>query len=119
VAERAQKVVDLGLYATAVRDACLVLETRLRELSGSNLYVEKLVEHFISKLLESGRYIAAQLKILRGELRTIFKFVRDDYAHNLKSITADQCYAILGRISIILRLLDSIPAPQTPIPPPD
>ncbi len=108
ILSRVKPIVDIGLYDTAIREACLILENRLRELTSSDLYVENLVKHFISKLKESGQYSFADLKVLDGQLRSVFKFVRNDYMHNLKTITEEQCYAILGRLSVILRNLEDI-----------
>lgn len=108
ILSRVKPIVDIGLYDTAIREACLILENRLRELTSSDLYVENLVKHFISKLKESGKYFFADLMVLDGQLRSVFKFVRNDYMHNLKNISEEQCYAILGRLSVILRSLEDI-----------
>lgn len=108
ILSRVIPIVDIGLYDTAIREACLILENRLRELTSSDLYVENLVKHFISKLKESGQYFFADMKVIDGQLRSVFKFVRNDYMHNLKTITEEQCYAILGRLSVILRNLEDI-----------
>jgi hypothetical protein len=58
--------------------------------------------------LNSPTYIDARLKILRIDLRTAFKFVRNEYAHNLKQISYEQCCSILDRISRILRVLEMV-----------
>lgn len=105
---RVQPLLSLGLYDTSVREGCLLIEMRLKELSGTNLFGQNLVERFISELRRDGTYIDARLKILRIDLRTAFKFVRNEYAHNLKQISYEQCCSILDRISRILRVLEMV-----------
>lgn len=105
---RVQPLLNSGLYDTAIREGCLLIEMRLKELSGTDLYGQKLVEHFISDLKGDGNYIDARLKILRTDLRATFKFVRNEYAHNLKQIKYEQCCLVLDRISRILRVLKMV-----------
>ena len=100
IQQRVDDLVALGRYDTAVRDACVLLETRLKEITGTTLFGQQLVEKLYADLAASERYVSSHLKTLRAELRTVFKFVRNEYAHNLKQITEEQCYAILLRISL-------------------
>jgi len=102
-----QPLIDLGRYDTAIRESCLMIETLLRRLTGlgNDFYGTKLIEGFYDAALASDRYVSAYLKVLRGELRTAFKFVRNDYMHNFVSIDIEQCFSILYRISAILQTL--------------
>jgi hypothetical protein len=56
----------------------------------------------------SGGLISAQLKVLRIELRATFRYIRNEYMHNLQELTRTQCLARLGRISNLLWLLDEV-----------
>ena len=47
-------------------------------------------------------------KVMRSELRSIFKFVRNDYAHALRDINKGQCLALLDRISSALEMVNEI-----------
>lgn len=43
----------------------------------------------------TGRVLPAWLKAIRTEFRALFRFVRNDCMHNLRTISETQCYAIL------------------------
>lgn len=108
VRRQVDDLIALGKYDTAVRDACVLLETRLKEVTGTTLYGQRLVERFYSDLAAQDCYIASRLKTLRTELRTVFMFVRNEYAHNLKQITEEQCLAIVLRISLVYADLEEL-----------
>jgi hypothetical protein len=107
---RVTPLLEIGRYDSAIRDGCIMVETRLRELTGKHQHGQRLVDAFFDPLLASDEYPSASLKTFRGEVRTAFKFVRNEYAHNLREITAEQCWAILWRLSNILDALDSLSA---------
>jgi hypothetical protein len=101
IRQRAEPLLLISYYDTAIREAAMILESRLREVTGSVGFGPALVDEYY-KLLCS-RYQGkprAIFKIFRGELRTIFKFVRNDFAHALHDITNDQCRVLLDRISV-------------------
>jgi hypothetical protein len=75
VRTRVEPMLLAGRYDTAVRDACLLVEHRLKELTQTQLYGSRLVERFFADLLASGHYISAQMKTFRTEVRAIFKFM--------------------------------------------
>jgi hypothetical protein len=102
LAQRALPIADLGYYDAAVREGCVLLESRLKEIVASTKYGQALVSQFFTAVERSGKFIPAQTKVLRSEVRTTFKFVRNDYMHNLREIGAEQCYAILARISRLM-----------------
>ena len=106
VVERAIPIAEIGRYDSAVREACVSLESRLREIVGSDAYGLTLVGQFIS-LLPVPPFISAYVKVMRGDLRTAFKYVRNDYAHNLRVIDETQCRALLARLSVILESVDA------------
>lgn len=105
---RAMPVVEIGQFDTAIREACVILESRLRWLIATNAFGQRLVDEFVAHVRRSGRFIAAQVKVLHVELRTTFKFVRNEFMHNLQELTATQCYAILARVSSMLNALDEV-----------
>lgn len=102
-------LIQIGYYDTAVREGCLLIECKLKDITGTDSYGQALVDCFFKqwKDSESG-YATASWKILRGELRTIVKFLRNYYAHNCVVVDAKQAYAMLARISRILVALDAV-----------
>ena len=106
VVERAIPIAEVRLYDAAVREACVSLESRLRGIVGSDAYGQTLVEQFISSL-PVPPFISAYKKVMRGDLRAAFKFVRNDYAHNLRTIDETQCRALLVRLSVVLESVDA------------
>jgi hypothetical protein len=107
IAERVGPVLKIPLYDTAVREASLILETTLRHSTGkTDTYGDVLVDDYYRYLLSlSGGKSTAFFKTLRSELKTLFKFVRNDFAHRLKDITEIQCRSLLDRISQALEAM--------------
>jgi hypothetical protein len=105
IRERVQALVAIHRWDTAVREACVLLETRIKTTTQSQLYGARLIEQFTAEL--APRIIAAQLKVLRAELRTAFRFIRNDFMHNTRVLQEDQCIAILMRLSEVFNWLDA------------
>jgi hypothetical protein len=108
IVQRANPIAELGHYDAAVREACVTLESRLKEISGLSDFGKALVTKSFDLLMKDTRLITASLKVLRTEILTSFKFVRNDFMHNLKEIEREQCWSILARISRPLVSLDEI-----------
>lgn len=109
VASRVGPLLDIERYDTAVRDAAVILETRLRDISASSDRGPNLVDHYIRVLLvANGGIASAFIKVLHGELRTIFKFIRNPFAHSLHDLSRVQCSALLDRISGALEAIERI-----------
>jgi hypothetical protein len=70
----------------------------------------KLVTAYVNRLSGSHRIIEAYVKGINTELRTAFKYVRNEYMHNIKELTSIQCYAVLGRLSSVLYTIDAMEA---------
>ena len=80
---------------------------RLREITGSETYGQTLVGEYYKRLCLQCEYgPTAVFKILRGELRTIFNFIRNDYAHALREISDGPCRVLLDRISSVLSMIE-------------
>lgn len=63
-----------------IREACVQLEDEI----SSKLWGDRLVEEFISKVRAEERSLESHLRTLRQELRIVFKFIRNDFMHNLR-----------------------------------
>jgi hypothetical protein len=102
-------LMEIGYYDTAVREGCLLVECKLRKITGTDLYGQTLINSFLKQWKESeGGNTSTSWKILRGELRTLFKFLRNHYVHNLVALNQDHTYAILAQISRVLNALDNV-----------
>ncbi|WP_422733913.1 hypothetical protein ACN26Y_28750 [Micromonospora sp. WMMD558] len=111
---RVDPLVQSGLYDSALRELGVLIESRVRELASSQLHGSKLIDLFIRRLADSNRFHNAGLKILRSELRTAFKFVRNEFAHNVVDLPRPRAYALLGRMSHVLMEVEGIGAELHP-----
>ena len=103
-------LIENGLYDTAIRELGVLIESRMRALSGSGTYGQRLVDAFIEGLRESGAFVSAYLKVLRTELRTAMAFVRNEFAHNVVDLSRARAIAVIGRLSHLLNDFDEIEA---------
>lgn len=109
IRERVHPLFDIAMYDTAVREAGVILESRIREVTATELYGQMLIEEYYQRLCSQNRgKPTAFMKVLRTELRTLFKFVRNDFAHSLQQITSAQCGILLGRISETMHTVNQI-----------
>lgn len=94
-----QPLLRLKRFDTAIREASLLIETSIKKFHNEDLFGQKLIEFHIKDIVKNNDgFYSAAIKCYRGELRTIFKFIRNDFAHNFKDITEGQCRVILQRI---------------------
>jgi hypothetical protein len=114
IRERVEPLLSISSYDTAIRETAIILESRLREITGSDLFGQALVEEYYKRLcLRNQNNPRAIFKVLRGELRTVFKFVRNDFAHAIHEITDSQCRILLDRISLTLEKINEIEAVES------
>ena len=102
--ERFEKLIDIEMYDSAIRDAGAVLETALREATGSSSsqYGMRLVDIFVRKLENDQRYSNSAVKRFRTDLRTAFKFVRNEFAHEIVDVPHDRALALLVRFASLI-----------------
>ena len=81
---------------------------RGKPIVGSESFGQALVSEFDAKLRSTKRFIPAQLKPFILDIRTAFKFVRNEFMHGVHELTSTQCYALLARVSRILDVLDAV-----------
>lgn len=103
---RINALLSAGLYDSAIRDLGVSLESRMRIYTGGSEFGSRLVESYIRKLLATGDYLPARIKSLRQELRAIFKFVRNEFAHNLADLEVGRGYALISRLCWHIRDVD-------------
>ena len=102
--ERFEKLIDMDMFDTAIRDAGAVLETALREATGSSSsqYGMRLVDIFVRKLENDRRYSNSAVKRFGTDLRTAFKFVRNEFAHGIVDVPHDRALALLVRFASLI-----------------
>jgi hypothetical protein len=108
VQPRIQVLLDAELYDTAVREMAVSLESTLRRTLDSELYGQRLVDAFVEQLTDPSRYIQARVKVLRGDLRTAFKFIRNEFAHRVIDLPRARALALISRLSLLLADVESI-----------
>jgi hypothetical protein len=90
---------DAGLYDVAVREVTVHLEHIMRlGCHDSNAYGQKLVDLFIRNIAEKQVFPESRLKVLRLELRTAFKFVRNEFAHKPVDLDRSRGLSLLDRM---------------------
>jgi hypothetical protein len=111
VRPRVQLLLDAEMYDTAVRELGVTIEWRLRQALGLTsewLPGPKLVEAFIGRLRDPARYVQAYVKVLRGNLRTAFKFIRNEFAHRRIDLPKARAYALVARLAAVLADIEAI-----------
>ncbi|WP_284984457.1 hypothetical protein [Arthrobacter sp. efr-133-TYG-118] len=89
---------NAGLFDSVIRDLGAALETRMRVVTGSQGFGKNLIEQYIKALQKNQDDLPAHIKSLRQELRSIFKFIRNEFAHNLVELEPSRGYAFISRL---------------------
>jgi hypothetical protein len=93
-------MLEAGLYDSAIREVSVHLEGVMRSSCGdTSVYGQRLVDQFIEELANKAIVPDAWLKVLRSELRTAFKFVRNEFAHNAVEMSRARGLSLLERMS--------------------
>lgn len=108
--ELVNPLMKINRFDSAIRDASILLETKMKNYHHKpNLFGQKLIEFHIKEVIRNNEnFDSAAIKIYRGELRAIFKFIRNDFAHNFIVLTYEQCNVILHRISEVLNEFEEV-----------
>ena len=98
VGDRVTHLFELAYDDTAIREACVQLEYEIKTYLDSGKWGNPLVEEFIGCLRDEKLFLESHLRTYRQELRTVFKFIRNDYMHNLRNLDEVATYALLFRV---------------------
>ncbi|GAB3026605.1 hypothetical protein [Spirosoma pulveris] len=101
--------INIGRYDTAIRESSLFVEETIKKFHMQNdLYGQRLIDYHINEIINNNEnFNSAAIKSYRGELRTVMKFIRNDFMHNFKILSEAQCKAILSRINeLIIEFLE-------------
>ncbi|MFC1918839.1 hypothetical protein ACFLWW_02555 [Chloroflexota bacterium] len=106
--ERIGHLMSSKYYDTAIREACLALESKVKKWLSSNLWGERLVDELSHQLNTDRRIIKSYAKIFCSQIRMALKFIRNDFMHNFIDIDEIQSKAILNRLARINYQLDQV-----------
>jgi hypothetical protein len=105
---RVRHLLDLGYYDTAVREACVGVESQIKNAIESSSWGDTLADEFIAKLRSADWMLENRLRVLRGQIRMALKFIRNDFMHNFVHIGEPQCKAILFRVARVREAVNSV-----------
>lgn len=94
---RVEPILQSGHFDTALRELGVIIESRIREIVGSKNFGQKLIDEFIGHLYSSDLFLNSDLKVLRANLRTSFKFVRNEFAHNVVDLERRRGCALVAK----------------------
>jgi len=104
--ERVEPLIRIGYYDTVIRENAIYFESLLKDIHKTQKYGDQLIDEHIKKCIENNNGIFnAGLKVYRQELRTINKYIRNEFIHNLKEIDVAQFNAILYRQNTLYEYL--------------
>lgn len=109
------RITDLferNYYDTCIREACVQLEHEIRLRTDSDAYGEKLAELFVERVRSEKSYLESHVRTFRQELRAAFKFIRNEFMHNLREVDSAATLAMLFRIASVRTLLATPPDPS-------
>ncbi|GAA4940122.1 hypothetical protein GCM10023204_56590 [Actinomycetospora succinea] len=92
-------------YDTVLRELCVMLEATMKDRLGSRRIGWKLVEEFVERLRESRNYRESWIRTMRTELRTMFAFVRNEFAHNVLDLEPRRAMANIGRAADLVGMV--------------
>ncbi|WP_316162857.1 hypothetical protein [Bradyrhizobium sp. SZCCHNRI20481] len=116
--DRVMPLLAQGYFDTAVREACIGIESLIKTSIASNSWGDALANEFIIDLRKADRLLESYLRVLRGQLRTALKFIRNDVMHNFLRINDTECRAILLRLARVRSQIEYVCADMTPRWPP-
>jgi hypothetical protein len=85
-----KELIEIKRFDTVVREASLLLETSIKYFHKTDLFGQNLIDlHIKDVIRHNDEFNVAVIKHYRSELRSIFKFIRNDYAHNFRILSEE------------------------------
>ena len=85
------------------------LEHEIKVYTGSEAWGDRLTEVFEDQVRGEQTYLESQVRVIRQELRSVFKFIRNEFMHNLLEADEASAYAILFRIARLRTAMQGSP----------
>lgn len=93
------------LYDMAVRELALQLEVAMKRVLGLEGHVPGLVDKYARYVEQSGRLTVPWVRWQHVAIRTAMTYVRNPHAHEVVSLPAEQCFALISRLC---QLIDAV-----------
>lgn len=114
ILDKIEPFLNIEYYDTAIREASILLEGKLKQLNSSNAFGAVLLNQHYERLKKKFGGKNYYLLYYRNFLRTAFNFIRNVYAHNnpdtdkKKGLNLLQLFSDLYEITIELEYADSV-----------
>ena len=94
-----------GFFEPSVRQAVVTLEDAIKRHLVSDRFGEKLGKEFISYLRAESDILESSIRTYSQELRMVFKFIRNVFAHNILEVSQLDSAVLLLRIRRVISML--------------
>jgi len=96
-----------GRYGTAVREATVRLEHRIRHVSGAatRIHGDKLLREMILKAPAAQKFPDKSLQLIEARYRRFFSFVRNEFAHKLMNTDLATAINLIARCASLYNTL--------------
>ena len=105
---RVSPVIELNMYDTAIREIGALIESHMRKAISSQAYGVALANEFVNYVKATNRHDDWALKVLRKELRTALKFVRNEFAHSVSDLAQPRANALIARMCHVLTQVEQV-----------
>jgi len=105
---RIKPLLKIKYYDSAVREASISLELKLKRINNSVLYGQKLVDLHYENLCKKFGSTDSYLKYYRGLLRCSVNFIRNEYAHDFPITSENRAKRLIRLYSKIYDLTDEL-----------
>jgi hypothetical protein len=105
--DKVNTLFKMSYFDTALREACVEIEYDIKTWLGTDAFGVKLIEAFSARLTRDG-YLNTFVRTLRTELRLTFRFIRNEFAHNIVELDVAAGKANLLRLARLRHLLTAI-----------
>ena len=96
----ARPLIDLQLYDTAIRESVLLIESKIKGALKSARYGQDLIEEHVKYIVgKNGSIKSAAIKSYRAELRCLFKYIRNEFMHNMKEMSKVETMLVMSKVN--------------------
>lgn len=108
VQERINPLLNIGYYDSAVREASILFELKLKEINNSSLFGQKLVDLHYKNICDKFGGTDSYLKYYRGLLRCSINFIRNEYAHDFPITSENRAKRLIQLYSKLYEITDEL-----------
>lgn len=105
---RIKPLIRIKYYDSAVREASILLELKLKRINKTDLFGQKLVDLHYDNLCKKFGSTDSYLKYYRGLLRCSVNFIRNEYAHDFPITSENRAKRLIKLYSKIYDLTDEL-----------